>query len=51
MVGGRLLQPHPNLVYQGFRPPEYPNPNLLWLKATGRLWLVAPNEKLTRQSA
>ena len=51
MVGCRLLQPHPNVVHQDFSPAENADSNLFGLKATGRLRLVAPNEKLTRQSA
>ena len=39
MVGGRLLQPHPNFVHQGFRPAENSDANLIGLEATGRLRL------------
>ena len=51
MVRCCLLQPHPNFVHQGFSPAEYPDSNLLGLKATGRFRLVAPNKKLTCQTA
>jgi hypothetical protein len=47
VVRGRLLEPHPDLMYQALGSPEDPNPDLLRLEATGGLGLVATNEKLT----
>ena len=51
VVRGRLLEPHPDLVYQAFGSPENPNPDLLRLEAAGGLGLVAANEQLTCQPA
>ena len=51
VVGGRLPEPHPDLVYQAFGSPENPNPDLLRLEAAGGLGLVAANKELTRQTA